>query len=251
MLFMPSKKEKQTHEILGKKDESMQTCRMPLGANEQSNEPTQLHQITWRIFRIMSEFVDGFQFLSENKNEVTFWGSARLKPSSKWYKVAVEIGEMLGSCGFSIITGGGGGIMEAGNKGAKKAGAKSIGLNIELPFEQHVNKYVTSGRTFHYFFTRKVMMAASAQAYVFFPGGFGTLDEFFEILTLIQTKKMAKVPIVCVGHEFWDGLFEWSASVQRDKLKTISKNDLKLVTVVDTAKEAFDIVSKSKERSFF
>lgn len=237
-------------EILGVKEEGAKTCRMPVGPGEES-EPTQLHQITWRIFRIMSEFVDGFQFLSEHKNEVTFWGSARLKPSNRWYKEAVKLGEMLAKCGFSVITGGGGGIMEAGNRGAKKGGGPSIGLNIELPFEQHVNKYVTEGRTFHYFFTRKVMMAASAQAYVFFPGGFGTMDEFFEIITLIQTKKMAPVPVVCVGHEYWDGLIEWLTDVHRNKMKTISKNDLNLIQVVDTAEEAFEIVAASEERNFF
>jgi uncharacterized protein (TIGR00730 family) len=237
-------------EILGVKEEGAKTCRMPTGPGEEA-EPTQLHQITWRIFRIMAEFVDGFQFLSEHTREVTFWGSARLKPSSRWYKEAVKLGEMLAKSGFSIITGGGGGIMEAGNRGAKKGGGPSIGLNIELPFEQHVNKYVTEGRTFHYFFTRKVMMAASAQAYVFFPGGFGTMDEFFEIITLIQTKKMAPVPVVCVGHEYWDGLIEWLTDVHRNKLKTISKNDLDLIQVVDTAEEAFEIVACSEERNFF
>lgn len=226
-------------------------CRLPLAPGEQLSEPTRIHEISWRIFRIMAEFVEGFQFLSESTREVTFWGSARLPETNRWYKVAVELGEMLSKCGFAVITGGGGGIMEAGNRGAAKAGGPSIGINIELPFEQHVNEYVSQSRTFHYFFTRKVMMAASAQAYVFFPGGFGTLDEFFEIVTLIQTQKMQPVPIVCVGHEFWDGLLGWSAEIQRDKLETISPEDLDLFTVVDTAQEAFDIVSKSKERTFF
>ncbi|NQV89575.1 MAG: TIGR00730 family Rossman fold protein [Parcubacteria group bacterium] len=245
---MPTKKSK------SKKKEvvpSHNTCRIPLASNENINEPVRIYEISWRIFRIMSEFVDGFQFLSESSREVTFWGSARLKPANKWYKVAVQLGEMLGECGFTIITGGGGGIMEAGNRGAQKVGAESIGLNIQLPFEQTVNKYVTKSRTFHYFFTRKVLMAASAQAYVFFPGGFGTLDEFFEIVTLIQTKKMQSTPIVCVGHDFWDGLFEWSADVQRDNFHTIGPDDLNLFTVVDTAEEAYKIVSKSQERSFF
>ena len=224
---------------------------MPLASNENIDEPVRIYEISWRIFRIMSEFVDGFQFLSDFKREITFWGSARLKPTSKWYKEAVKLGEMLGECGFTVITGGGGGIMEAGNRGAHNVGGESIGLNIQLPFEQHVNKYVTNSRTFHYFFTRKVLMAASAQAYVFFPGGFGTLDEFFEIVTLIQTKKMQSTPIVCVGRDFWDGLFKWSADVQRDSFKTIGPDDLKLFTVVDTAEEAYEIVSKSQERSFF
>jgi len=226
-------------------------CRLPRAVNESQNMPVQLYEISWRIFRIMSEFVSGFQFLSTSSREVTFWGSARLKSTSPWYQEAVKLAGMLSEKGFTIITGGGGGIMEAGNKGAHDAGGESIGLNIELPFEQNVNPYVTRTQTFHYFFTRKVMMAASAQAYVFFPGGFGTLDEFFEIVTLIQTKKMQCTPIVCVGHAFWDGLFEWSANVQRDTFQTISPEDLKLITVVDTAEEAYKIVSRSKERSFF
>ena len=230
---------------------SHNVCRIPLASNDIADEPIRLYEISWRILRIMSEFVDGFQFLSESDREVTFWGSARLKPTSKWYKEAVRLGEMLSGCGFTIITGGGGGIMEAGNRGAANVGKDSIGLNIQLPAEQSVNKYVTKGRAFHYFFTRKVLMAASAQAYVFFPGGFGTLDEFFEILTLVQTKKMQATPMVCVGHEFWDGLFKWSAQVQRDKYQTIGPKDLELIKVVDTAEEAFKIVSKSKERTFF
>lgn len=244
---MLSKKKKK----LSKSDTDRLCSRLPRAAGEVSDEPTPLYEISWRIFRVMSEFVAGFQFLSTSSNEITFWGSARLKPESPWYKEAVKLSGMLSKKGFTIITGGGGGIMEAGNKGAYDAGGESIGLNIELPFEQNINPYVTRSQTFHYFFTRKVMMAASAQAYVFFPGGFGTLDEFFEIVTLIQTKKMQHTPIVCVGHAFWDGLFEWSASVQRDEFETISPDDLKLIQVVDTAEEAFKIVSRSKERTFF
>ncbi|NQV90648.1 TIGR00730 family Rossman fold protein [Candidatus Uhrbacteria bacterium] len=226
-------------------------CRLPRAVGEPQDQQTQLYEISWRIFRIMSEFVSGFQFLSTSSQEVTFWGSARLKPESPWYQEAVKLGAMLSKKGFTIITGGGGGIMEAGNKGAYEAGGESIGLNIELPFEQSVNQYVTKTQTFHYFFTRKVMMAASAQAYVFFPGGFGTLDEFFEIITLIQTKKMQCTPVVCVGHAFWDGLFEWSAKVQRDDFQTIGPKDLELIQIVDTAEEAYKIVARSKERSFF
>ncbi len=248
---MPKKK-KHTSDVTHSKNEEGGICRIPMSPAEVGkSEPTQINEITWRIFRIMAEFVEGFQFLSAFDREVTFWGSARLKPSTKWYKEAVKLGKMLAGCGYTVITGGGGGIMEAGNKGAKQGGGRSVGLNIQLPFEQATNNFVTDGRSFHYFFTRKVMMAASAQAYVFWPGGFGTLDEFFEIVTLIQTKKMQKTPVICVGKEFWDGLFEWSAKVQRDEMKTIGKKDLDLIQVVDSAEEAFEIVRNSKERTFF
>ncbi len=234
--------------VHGSKDH---VCRLPLAADDQKLEPTHIHEITWRIFRIMAEFVEGFQFLSESCREVTFFGSARFKPTNRWYKESVKLGKLLAEKGFTIITGGGPGIMEGGNKGAKQGGGESIGLNIQLPFEQRINKFVTRGRGFHYFFTRKVMLAASAQAYVYFPGGFGTLDEFFEIITLVQTKKMQKTPIVCVGKDFWEGLFKWVDTVQLKQYKTVSAKDLKLVKIVDTAEEAFEIISKSKERTFF
>ncbi len=225
-------------------------CRLPLAPDESKNQPARLHEITWRIFRIMAEFVEGFQFLSESSHEVTFFGSARFKPSNKWYKEAEKLGRLLAESGFTVITGGGPGIMEAVNKGANKAGGPSIGLNIQLPNEQRINKYVTRGRAFHYFFTRKVMLAASAQAYVYFPGGFGTLDEFFEIITLIETGKMQKIPVVCVGKEYWEGLFAWLEDVPL-RMGALTKKDLALFTVVDTVQEAFEIVKTSKDRSFF
>ena len=232
-------------------EQQNQICRLPATPGEELSEPTRMHEITWRIFRIMAEFVEGFQFLSDTSREVTFFGSARLKPSNKWYKEAVKLGKMMAKEGFTVITGGGPGIMAAGNKGARDGGGESVGLNIQLPNEQRINEFVTKGRPFHYFFTRKVMLAASAQAYVYFPGGFGTLDELFEILTLIQTDKMQKVPIVCVGKAFWEPLFDWVVAVQLKQFKTISKEDMDLFVVVDSAKEAFDIISCSEERSFF
>ncbi len=226
-------------------------CRLPKAPDENQKEPTGLNEITWRIFRIMSEFVEGFQFLSESNQEVTFFGSARLKPNTKYYKLAVKLGGLLAKKGYTVITGGGPGIMEAGNKGASEAGGVSIGLNIQLPNEQRVNKFVNKSHAFHYFFTRKVMLSASAQAYVYFPGGFGTLDEFFEIITLIQTNKIEKIPVVLIGSDFWNGLFEWVDKTLVKKNQTISKEDLDLFKIVDTAEEAMKIISKSKERTFF
>jgi uncharacterized protein (TIGR00730 family) len=226
-------------------------CRLPRASDENSTEPTKLYEITWRIFRIMAEFVEGFQFLSESSREVTFFGSARTKKGNRWYKEAEKLGKLLAQKKFTVITGGGPGIMEAGNKGALEAGGESIGLNIQLPMEQRINPYVTRGRGFHYFFTRKVMLAASAQAYVYFPGGFGTLDELFEIITLIQTGKMQETPIVCVGKEFWGGLFDWVKNTQLKTYKTISAKDLELIRIVDTAQEAYEIICSSEERTFF
>ena len=210
-----------------------------------------MHEITWRIFRIMAEFVEGFQFLSEFSREVTIFGSARFKPSSPWYKEARKLGNLLADCGFTVITGGGPGIMEAANRGATERGGQSVGLNIQLPMEQRINPYVKRGRGFHYFFTRKVMLAASAQAYVYFPGGFGTLDEMFEMVTLIQTGKMQKIPVVLVGRSFWDPMMDWVKKTLLENEKTISAKDLEIIRVVDSAEEAFKLIENSLDRSFF
>ena len=230
--------------------------RIPLTPDEKAmcvagDRPPRMSDLTWRIFRIMSEFVEGFQFLSTTKREVSIFGSARLQPNSRWYKVAEDLGRLLGEDGFTVVTGGGPGIMEAANKGAFETGAPSVGLNIQLPSEQRTNPYVTRSHAFHYFFTRKVMLAASAQAYVYFPGGYGTLDELFEILTLIQTAKSEAVPVVLVGKEYWDGLVEWMDKVMYGQMDAINREDLRLFKVVDTAKEAYDIISQSDERTFF
>jgi len=235
------------------KEEISQTCRFPEVIIDEDGEAHTytMSDITWRIFRIMSEFVEGFQFLSKSCNEVAVFGSARMPEGTHWNTETTRMTKMLGEAGFTIITGGGPGLMEAANKGAFESGAPSLGLNIQLPEEQRINPYVTRSRAFHYFFTRKVMLTASGQAYIFCPGGFGTMDEFFEIITLIQTGKMAKVPVVCLGHEYWDGLHDWIKETMRDKLKTISKGDEDLFQIVDTAEEVLEIVKKSEERSFF
>ena len=230
------------------------TCRMPLTPSEEKDRKSpaeSLNEITWRIFRIMAEFVEGFQFLSEFHREVTIFGSARLPETDMWYKEARKFGKMLADCGFTVVTGGGPGIMEAANRGAMEEGGVSVGLNIQLPKEQRANPYITHGKGFHYFFSRKVMLAASAQAYVFFPGGFGTMDEFFEMLVLIQTKKAQRVPMVCVGKEFWEPLMKFIDEIIVKKFNVATVADTKLYVVVDSAEAAFKIVETSSERTFF
>lgn len=231
-------------------------CRFPLNAQErelceQQGLVPHTSDITWRVFRIMAEIVEGFQLLTKTTREVTVFGSARCAPSSHWYKESYALGKMLGKNGFTVVTGGGPGIMEAANKGAFEEGAQSIGLNIELPHEQRLNPYVTLSHGFHYFFTRKVMLAAAAQAYVFFPGGFGTMDELFELLTLVQTGKSSRMPIVLVGKDHWAPLIAWLEGSVYGTQDAIDPGDLRIFTVVDSAKEAFDIVSKSPERHLF
>jgi hypothetical protein len=194
---------------------------------------------SWMVFKVMAEFVDGYEKLAKIGPCVSIFGSARLKPQSKYYKIAVEIAEKITEIGFGIITGGGPGIMEAGNKGAYNAQGKSIGLNIELPFEQHFNPYINKlySMNFDYFFVRKVMFVKYSQGFIVMPGGFGTLDELTEAMTLIQTKKIGRFPIVLVGSEFWGGLLDWFKETLL-KEKMISEPDLELYRVVDTADEA-------------
>ncbi|WP_312172556.1 TIGR00730 family Rossman fold protein [Chryseobacterium sp.] len=194
---------------------------------------------SWMVFKVMAEFVDGYEKLAKIGPCVSIFGSARLKPQSKYYKMAVEIAEKITKLGFGIITGGGPGIMEAGNKGAFNVEGKSIGLNIDLPFEQHFNPYINKlySMNFDYFFVRKVMFVKYSQGFVVMPGGFGTLDELTEALTLIQTNKIGKFPIVLVGSEFWSGLLDWfKATLLKERM--INEADLDLYRVVDTADEA-------------
>lgn len=204
------------------------------------------HSQHWRVFRIMAEFVDGFQFLEDFKKTVTFFGSARFKPGTKWYEEARKLGKLLSQSGYSVITGGGPGIMEAANRGAVEGkNGDSIGLNIQLPYEQRANPFVKKGIGFHYFFTRKVMLSYAAEAYVFSPGGYGTLDEVFELLTLIQTKKIyEKIPVVLLGKEYWGGLLKWMEETVLNKHEAIDPEDLKLFKLADTAEEAFQYIRK-------
>jgi uncharacterized protein (TIGR00730 family) len=220
------------------------TC-VPVEESERFTE-----NINWRIFRIMAEFVEGFEFLSELQKEVTFFGSARAMPEHPAYKMARELGNRLGEAGYTVITGGGPGIMEAGNRGAFEVGGNSVGLDIQLPTEQRRNKFVRMSKGFHYFFTRKVMLSASAQAYVFFPGGFGTFDELFEVVTLIQTGKMSdQVPVILIGKEYWSGLLKWITDVVQDKNHFIESFEFKILRLVDSVDEAYDIIKKTHERT--
>ncbi|MFA5778264.1 MAG: TIGR00730 family Rossman fold protein [Candidatus Paceibacterota bacterium] len=208
----------------------------------------------WRVLRILAEFTNGFQFLADfNKIQtVTVFGSAVTKEDDPWYKTARELGELLAKNGYGVVTGGGPGIMEAVNRGAFEAGGESIGLNIQLPFEQRINPWVKKGIGFHYFFSRKMMLSYAAQAYVYFPGGFGTLDEFSELTTLIQTKKISqKIPIVLVGKDFWSPLLKWMKEYWVDKYHTITDEDLSLLSIVDTAEEALEIVKTAPHIKYF
>lgn len=198
---------------------------------------------SWRIFRIMSEFVDGFEILRKYGTAITFFGTARCRAGDPIYKQAEELAAMLARSGFAVITGGGPGIMEAANVGAFKVGGKSIGLNIELPTEQKLNPYVTESQNFHFFFSRKVMLSFASEVYVYFPGGFGTLDELFEIVTLIQTKKITQIPVVLYGKEFWTPLLAFMKEEMMKKHKTIHKEDLEIMHLVDSVEEAYEYIT--------
>jgi len=197
---------------------------------------------SWSIFKIMSEFVEGYDRMSKIGPCVSIFGSARTKHDNPYYELGVEIAEKLAKLGYGIITGGGPGLMEAANKGAKQANGKSVGLNIDLPFEQNHNPYIDQEHNleFDYFFVRKVIFVKYSQAFVILPGGFGTLDEFFEAMTLIQTKKITKRPIVLVGKAYWSGLLQWIEDTMLMKEKNISPEDLALYRVVDQADEAVE-----------
>lgn len=198
---------------------------------------------TWRIFRIMSEFVDGFEVLSRMGKAVSIFGSARTSPDSKHYKLGEEVAYHVAKAGFAVITGSGSGLMEAANKGAKRAGGHSIGLNIHIPCEQKPNKYIDTLLDFRYFFVRKVMFVKYAKAFVILPGGYGTLDEFFEAINLIQTERIARFPIILFGSEYWKGLISWLKETVY-KHGNISKKDLDLFIIVDKPQDAATAIKK-------
>jgi len=201
----------------------------------------------WRIFRIMAEFVEGFDELASIGPAVSIYGSARAKPSDKYYKLAEQTAKNLAKSGFAIITGGGSGIMEAANKGAVKGGAKSIGLNIELPIEQIPNKYQNISLHFRYFFCRKVMFLKYAHGFIAFPGGYGTMDEFTEALVLIQTLKQASFPVILFGSEYWQGLVDWMRDTMLRKYHCIHPKDLLVFTIVDTPEAATKIITDFRD----
>ena len=203
----------------------------------------------WRVFRIVAEFIDGFQYIADLKKTVTVFGSARVGPADPWYREARQLGRLLARSGYTAVTGGGPGVMEAANRGAYETKGRSVGINIQLPLEQRTNPFVKNSIGFHYFFTRKLMLTYSAEAYVYFPGGFGTLDEFFEIVTLIQTRKITtRIPIILVGREYWGPLTNW---IDRELLrhhKFVDPKDTRLYDIVNTAKEAMRIIKKKAKR---
>lgn len=215
------------------------TADAKLLANEKESD--WMHADPWRVLRIQSEFVEGFGALADLPQCVSIFGSARLRAGSPYYELAEQVAQKLVHQGLGVITGGGPGIMEAGNKGASEAGGLSIGLGIELPFEQGLNDYVEVGMNFRYFFVRKTMFLKYSTGFVVMPGGFGTLDELFEAVTLVQTRKVSSFPIVLVGRSFWAGLIEW---IEKSLLSQglIGAEDTELITVVDTAEEAVNAV---------
>ncbi len=201
---------------------------------------------SWAIFKIMSEFVNGYENMARIGPCVSIFGSARTKPEDKYYLLAEKIAYKISKAGYGVITGGGGGIMEASNKGAQLGGGTSVGLNIALPFEQHFNPYIDGDKnlSFDYFFVRKVMFVKYSQGFVVMPGGFGTMDEMFEALTLIQTKKIGKFPIILVGTTFWSGLIDWIRTVLVEKEQTVHLEDLDLFKIVNTEDEVLDVLDK-------
>jgi uncharacterized protein (TIGR00730 family) len=197
-----------------------------------------LAQDPWRVFRIMSEFVDGFEMMAQVPPGISVFGSARSKPGQPYYQKAAEVGRLVAETGFSVVTGGGPGIMEAANRGAKEAGGESVGLNIILPFEQVANPFLTKVINFRYFFVRKVMFSKYAVGLIFFPGGYGTMDEFYDTVTLIQTGKIHRLPVALVGTDFWTEHLRWIRETMLDRFDHISPEDLDLFKLTDEPREA-------------
>jgi len=221
------------------------TADAALLSNERSSDWT--HTDPWRVMRIQSEFVEGFGALADLPPSISIFGSARARPGDPSYETAREIAQRLAAAGFGVITGGGPGVMEAGNQGAREGDGLSVGLGIELPFEQGMNEYVDLGVNFRYFFARKTMFLKYSLGFVVMPGGFGTLDELFEAVTLVQTKKVSSFPIVLVGRDYWDGLDRWIRGTLRES-GMIGEADADLLTVVDTAGEAIEAVRSGIRR---
>ena len=223
------------------------------GENEIKKDETGVHrkqwtklegENSWTMFKVLAEFVDGFETLNKFEPCISVLGSARTKPEDPNYQLAVDVAKRLVEAGFGVITGGGPGIMEAANKGAYMNGGLSVGLNINLPFEQSHNPYIDPDKNIdhRYFFVRKVMFVKYAQAFVAMPGGFGTLDELFEVLTLIQTKKITNVPVILVGKEFWQGLVDWVKNTMLDKYNNISAKDMDMIPITDDVDEVVQII---------
>ena len=208
---------------------------------------------SWSVFKIMGELVEGYEKLSQLGPCVSIFGSARTTPDNEFYKETVEISESIVKLGLGVITGGGPGIMEAANKGAQKAGGVSVGLNIDLPHEQMPNPFIDSDKVidFDYFFVRKVMFVRYAQAFVVMPGGFGTLDEFFEAITLIQTHKIERFPVILYGSEFWSGCIEWIKNIVSKKFNNVSEDEMFLFEVVDSKNEIIEILKKFYDKKKF
>ena len=199
---------------------------------------------SWRIFKIIGEFVNGYEFLKKYKLAASIFGTSRLGFNDNVYKDAQRLGYKLAGAGFAVITGGGPGVMEAANKGAYEAGGRSVGINIKLPHEQKTNKYVKESIDFNYFFVRKLMLSFASEIYIFFPGGFGTLDELFEMVTLIQTKKSKHIPIILINKQFWKPLLDWIENIIYKENHAICKKDLDILHLVDTADDAFLLIKK-------
>ena len=208
---------------------------------------------SWSVFKIMGELVEGYEKLSQLGPCVSIFGSARTKPDDKYYKKTIEISEDIVKLGLGVITGGGPGIMEAANKGAQKAGGVSVGLNIDLPYEQTHNEFIDSDKVidFDYFFVRKVMFVRYAQAFVVMPGGFGTLDELFEAITLIQTNKIERFPVILYGSDFWSGCIDWIKNTVCLKFNNVSTNEMFLFELVDSKEEIIDILKKFYDKKKF
>ena len=234
----------------GKASMNLPESKLPWGELEQNMPLDFRSSFHWRVFRIMSEFVNGWQFITDYKNTVSLLGSARFTEDNKWYQEARALGRLLAKDKIGVVTGAGPGIMEGGNRGAYESGGESIGISIKLPFEQRNNPYITRSQGFYYFFVRKVMLFYTARAYVFFPGGFGTVDEFFEMVTLVQTHKIDRktVPLILIGKDFWSPLVQFINDTLYEKYKTIDKEDMGLYHLVDTAEEVFAIIKRSPPR---